>query len=160
MKKPTLKQEDKQTRASDGGSGSFWLHQGEQEERGRMCLNQSVLSCSGTHFIRLSSWGRGSMRPHIYHTNPSGLSPSFTDSMRVIGARPSDQKTHCLPALIHSYLHLTLSLIRFLICAPLSVFLWCSPISSTFVLHFSLSTFSSFFVGCGGDRCWTALNGF
>lgn len=127
-----------------------------------MCLNQSVLSCSGTHFIKPSSWGHGSMRPHIYHTNPSGLSPPCTDSMCVIGARPPDQTTHWLPALIHFHFHLLLSVLRFLICTPtpapshllLSI---CLSLSSTFVLHFSLSPIS-FFLG-GGDTCCRALNG-
>lgn len=132
-----------------------------------MCLNQSALSCSGTHFIKPSSWGRGSMHPHIYHTNPSGLSPPRADSMCVIGARPPDQMTHRLSALIHFHFHLPFSVLRFLICVPpsvpLSVFLLCSP----FPFHPPLS-FISLFVHLFCLfvcllcllRCSPALNGF
>lgn len=127
-----------------------------------MCLNQGALSCSGTHFIKPSSWGRGSMHPHIYHTNPSGLSPFFTDSMCVIGSRPPDQTTHWLPTLIHFHFHLPFSVLRFLICAlplPPWVFLWCSPFLSRsslsfislFVLFFCLFSFFK------GGRCCPAL---
>lgn len=123
-----------------------------------MCLNQSALSCSGTHFIKPSSWGRGSMRPHIYHTNPSGLSPSCTDSMCVIGARPPDQTTHWLPALIHFHFHLPLSVLRFLICAlshslplSLSAFLWCSPFPSRPPLSFISLLAHFFFFFRGGQ---------
>lgn len=134
-----------------------------------MCLNQGALSCSGTHFIKPSSWGRGSMHPHIYHTNPSGLSPFFTDSMCVIGSRPPDQTTHWLPTLIHFHFHLPFSVLRFLICAlplPPWVFLWCSLffVPFIFVLHFSLCPFFLFcFPFLGGqmlpssDGFWTLL---
>lgn len=130
-----------------------------------MCLNQGALSCSGTHFIKPSSWGRGSVRPHIYHTNPSGLSPPCIDSMCVIRACPPDQATHWLPALIHFQFHHPFSVLSFLICyspssPSLSVFLWCYPFPfhSPFVLHLSLSQFfvvvvffSLFFQGWEAD---------
>lgn len=114
-----------------------------------MCLNQSALSCTGTHFIRPSSWGRGSMRPHIYHTNPSGPSPFFTDSMCVIGDRLSYQRTHHLTRLIHFFLHLPVSVLRFLICGfplALSISLVLSASSS---LHLCVSFLSRlrFWVG-------------
>lgn len=158
MKRLTFKQQDKQTRGCYGGSSSSWLHQGEQEQRGRMCLNQSALSCSGTHFIRPSSWGRGSMRPRIYHRNPSGLSAFFTDSMCVIEARISYQKTHYLTRLIHFFFHLPHSMLRFLICGfpiALSVFPLCSvfPPAAISVFHFSLSSSSEW------DICQPVLNG-
>lgn len=127
-----------------------------------MCLNQSALSCSGTHFIKPSSWGRGSMRPHIYHTNPSGLSPSCTDSMCVIGARPPDQMTHWLPALIHFHFHLPLCVLRFLICTlPLSLspsLSVCKVLSTPPPPLSFISLSAKFFLG--GSRCYPALNGF
>lgn len=110
-----------------------------------MCLNQGALSCSGTHFIKPSSWGRGSMRPHIYHTNPSGLSTSCTDSMCVIGARPPDQAAHWLPALLHFHFHLPLSVLRFSICTlPLPLLLWRSQLPSRPPLSF-ISLLAQFF---------------
>lgn len=129
-----------------------------------MCLNQSALSCSGTHFIKPSSWGRGSMHPHIYHTNPSGLSPSLTDSMCVIGVRPPDQTTHWLPALIHFYFHLSLPVLRFLICAlslslPLSHRPFCGALH--FLSHPPLSFISLLVqIFFKGDRCYPGLNRF
>lgn len=58
-----------------GGSGSFFACALAGRGIGGPGVNHGALSCSGTHFIKSHSWGRGSMRPYIYHTNPSGLSP-------------------------------------------------------------------------------------
>lgn len=131
-----------------------------------MCLNQGALSCSGTHFIKPSSWGRGSMRPHIYHTNPSGLSPPCTDSMCVIGACPPDQTTHWLPALIHFHFHLFLFSVKVSYLRSPSLSRSLSfygalhfPFHSPFVLHFTLSPILVVFF-FRGDRCCPALTGF
>ena len=83
---------------------------------------------------------------------------SCTDSMCVIGARPPDQTTHWLPALIHFHFHLPLSPLTFLICAlPLfrSLPLWWSPIPSHPPLSFISCSAQIFF----GGVC-RVLNGF
>lgn len=126
-----------------------------------MWLNQSALSCSGTHFIKPSSWGRGSMRPHIYHTNPSGPSPSCTDSMCVMGARSPDQKTHWLPALIHFHFHLPLFCVKISYLPSSSFSLYLSMMVSISPPSIFILPFLSYpiFLG-GGGRCCTVMNAF
>lgn len=109
-----------------------------------MCLNQSALSCSGTHFIKPSSWGRGSMRPHIYHTNPSGLSP-FLHWQHVCDRSPSAWSDNSLTARTYSFplpsspFPVNISHLRSSSVSLSPSMMISNSLPSTFVLYFLLS---------------------